>query len=35
MERLENYRQVVRQLLTAQAESDQEQNSVECHLLIS
>ncbi|MBW4528168.1 MAG: XisI protein [Phormidium tanganyikae FI6-MK23] len=33
MERLEKYRQVVPQLLTVQAESDQEQIPVECQLL--
>jgi hypothetical protein len=33
MERLNEYRHVVRQLLTAQAESDQNQGDVECQLV--
>ena len=33
MERLDKYRQYVRQLLTAQAEFDQNSNDVECQLL--
>jgi serine/threonine protein kinase len=33
MARLENYRQVVRQLLTAQADSDQNLKAVECQLI--
>ena len=34
MERLDEYRQYVRRLLTAQAESDQNQTSVECQLIL-
>ena len=33
MERVKEYRQLVRQLLTAQAESDKEHNLIECQLL--